>query len=187
MAKINGKAKALRAQPLPRFSFELAAAAFLTLAAILLGGKYAAAPAPVKVSAQAPPLRAAENSDDHAVAEFMERFALSRVAPPLPDLREEPVRMAALAGPAPKPVAAPVKEKTRPLAFKPTPSPAPRAVERRPAPAMETRRAEPAADAPRERRIPVFSDLADRLPSGRNIADGFTSMGRRVGSIFSRG
>ena len=186
----------------PRFFFELAAAGFLTLMAIVLLGKYASAPLveTAKYVSKAAPLSIAPQiRDEQNVAEFMERFALSRVAAPLPERAvQEPTKINAPVLPSSAPMTKPfvlrdtqlTGEKSKSVAVKSPPVPIPRAVER----VME-RQPVPQAEAPKTsvetkpnpgKRIPIISDIAEKIPSGRDIIDGVGSLGRRVGSIFSR-
>ena len=192
----------VRAEARPRFFFEIAAAGFLTLCAVLLAAKSTRPAAPAaKVSLQAAPLAPqAVARDDQSVAEFMERFALSRLAPPLPEKfvvadggsgvgngrpaagRAEESGAGAASAQA---RSAPAKEKVRSVAFKPQAAPQPprREIERPSEPVFVAQRLDPAP----ARKIPVISFIAEKIPNGRDIGDAMASVGKRVGSLFTRG
>jgi hypothetical protein len=203
-----------KAAALPSVRIEVVAAGLLTLGALALIARqvYAAPPVQPNVSMQVTPAPAVAPiaNTDAAVADFMEKFALSRVTPrtfeegPLkaePTI-EAPVKLAALAVAAPKPAptaeAQPVKPRPRPAAAKPAPLPPRATAERKPAIAEPEAQAVQLAVKPEPRRIPVISTIADALPSGQDITrgvktsvgvlqNGVNSVGRKIGSIFGRG
>ncbi len=188
-----------------RWMFELAAAAFLTLCTAVLVGGYTHKPrssAP-KLSLQASPLPLASTSKhDEAMAEFVEKFALSRLASPKPEIAVPPKPQAGelpmdaslvsakLRAPRDAPVARerPRLTMQRPTAAPQTPT---RAIERRATQLADARQVELPSPPRSGSRIPVISDIAERIPSGREIANGVTSgvssLGRRVTSLFGRG
>ena len=194
---------------LPRLRLELVAAALLTLGAIVLVTKFTQPAAhATKVSMQATPIAAAAIvNEDRDVAEFMEQFALSRLAPSLEDSVVITAALESLPFAATAPLAvvatsalprsttpkeaAPSRERVRPVALKAsTQAPLrPRIAERRSVQPMAAPARFAEAKPPRSARfrIPVFSSLVEKLPSGRDIANGVSSLGRKVGSIFNRG
>lgn len=203
-------ASMVKVAPHPGARIELAAAAVLTAFAIglVVRHAHAVATAPAKVAIQAEPLAVpapVAGSDDDAVVDFMEKFALSRVAVTVQEpeaSRTEPFAapvVAAAAGLAATaaPKAPPQRERVRPVS-KAVPMPVARpATERRPGAEIEPRRLQTAAQV-RSSRIPILSSIAEVMPSSREISrgvnksmtalqSGVTSIGRKVGSIFSRG
>ena len=182
-------AEVIQAQARPRFFFEIAAAGFLTLCAIIFAAKATRPAAPsVKVSHQAAPLTPVVAArDDQAVADFMERFALSRLAAPLPEkfvVADGGSGVGAAVAQS-RPAPSPAKEKARSVAFKPQAAPQPprREIERQAEPVYVAQRIE----SPPSRKIPVISFIAEKLPNGRDIGNAMASVGKRVGSLFTRG
>jgi hypothetical protein len=188
---------ATRRQVTPRFYFEIAAAAFLTLCAVVFAGHaLKSAPLPAgKSSLQAAPAPVQQvANEDASVAEFMENFALSRLAPRLPDNLDarsasaEPVAKSR-AGEGGIRIEQPAaKEKPRSVAFRQQPAPQPprRAAERPQMAQAETPAPEVSAKQA-SKRIPVISFIAEKLPSGRDIGEAMASVGKRVTSIFRPG
>ncbi len=185
-----------RAWLTPRFPVEMAVASVLTLGLVLVVGEFGRQPqpeiAPAKVALQAPPriIPLPTQSDDRT-REFIERFALAHVSPPLPEAAitapaearapRPPERAAAalLQPPRDRPKAPSIRTATARPEQKPT------IVAREdltpPAPIGAAPRAKSAAF-----RIPVVSDVADKLPSGRDILNGVGAVSRGIGSVFGR-
>ncbi len=189
----GARIKTLPSRPAPRFFLEIAAAGFLTLCAVGFAGRStrAAAPAPVKISMQAAPQTISPAAEDQSVADFMERFALSRLAPTLPEklIVAPDVAPPASAAAAARRETPPAREKARSVAFRQQPAPLPpaRAVEKPPVQPVPEPPVEIARAAPPAKGIPVISFIAEKLPTGRDIVDGAASLGKRVTSLFTRG
>jgi hypothetical protein len=176
----------------PRFPLEMAAASLATLVLVVLVGDMGRgsrdSSTPKLVLQAAPRVVVAQPAADERTTEFIEKFALAHVSAPLPESMISDVDRAAPPRPPERAaLAQPQREKPRPqivrtIATKPPQKP------------VETAEAEaPVVPQPAVARvqqtgfrIPVVSDVADRLPTGRDIMDGVGAMGRRIGSIFGK-
>jgi hypothetical protein len=178
----------------PRFPLEMAAASVLTLAAVVVIGDRSAPPkTPVpeasKLVLQAPP-RAIPlpTQSDQRTADFIEKFALAHVGPPLPENMLADGEQAKPPRP-PERAALPAqaqREKPRPVVVRTvTAKPPQRPADAAPGEA-EPKDVAAANPPPKGFRIPLVSDVTDKLPSGRDMLDGVGSVGRRIGSIFGK-
>ncbi len=171
----------------------MAAASGLTLAVIAIVGGVASrlgAPAAPKtpVHAQQQP---APSDEDARAAEFIQNFALAHVSPPLPEsaLADPDQTSIPVLPPQREAVAVEQMARTKPP-LRPPFAKAP--LVKPPARPMDVVQAVPSGSVPPAQkpaggfRIPFVSDVAAKIPSGRDIMDGVGSVGRKIGSIFGR-
>ncbi len=177
-----------------RLLLEIVAAGALTLFTLVWVARPIAVQSDVvpKVNLQAPsiPQFNVRTDETNATSEFIEAFALSRVAPMLPEssLEAPPVvAMAALSAARLQPFRDPRKarEKVRQTVPKaqftkpPSRQTTPLATTHEEATQSET-------VAPVRKRIPVLSTITDFLPKPAEVVSNIGKLGRKIGSIFAR-
>ena len=171
----------------PRFPLEMAVASAGTLALVLVFGGMGREPAEgpmvaLKTAAKPPDPPAPAIDSGARTDEFIERFALAHVNPPLPE--------SALADPDPAKASPPRAAQAAPARDRAKPAPAVAAAKPTPRPQDVALVEPPAAPKPPEPakkegfHIPVVSDLFAKLPTGGDIVNGVGAAGRKVASLF---